>query len=96
MEKREYCNICESFLNKNIYCLDNVPVKLSCTSEYIHEFSKLSFSQCNKCNTIQLDKLIPLETLYSDSHNYISCGKVWENYFTLFINTFRIKFININ
>ena len=89
MEKREYCNICESFLNKNIYCLENVPVKLSCTSEYIHEFSKLSFSQCNKCNTIQLDKLIPLETLYSDSHNYISCGKVWENYFTLFINKIK-------
>jgi len=36
-----------------------------------------------------LDKLIPLDILYSDSHNYTSCGKVWENYFKLFINKIK-------
>ena len=88
--EREYCGICKCSLN-NIYCLNNVPTKLSCTSNYIQDFNKLSFSQCKNCNTIQLDKLIPLDILYSDSHNYNSCGKVWENYFKLFTN--KIKYI---
>ena len=86
--ERENCSICNFLLN-NIYNLDNVPTKLSCTSNYIQDFNKLSFSQCNNCNTIQLDKLIPLDILYSDSHNYTSCGKVWENYFKLFISKIK-------
>jgi SAM-dependent methyltransferase len=44
----------------------------------------MSFSQCCSCNTIQLDKLIPLEILYSNSHNYNSVGETWKGYFQLF------------
>jgi predicted SAM-dependent methyltransferase len=32
-----------------------------------------------------LDHLIPLNVLYSESHNYKSVGKIWENYFSTFL-----------
>ena len=83
---RTKCAICEGGLI-NIYSLQNVPVNLSCvTPDHQYHFDELSFSQCNKCNTIQLDKLIPLHVLYQSSHNVTSVGKVWENYFTQFTN----------
>jgi len=44
----------------------------------------MSFSQCIGCNTIQLDNLIQLNILYSNSHNYVSVGEVWKGYFQLF------------
>jgi len=84
--KREQCCICLSNLD-NIYKLDNIPIKLECISTYIECLETLSFSQCITCNTIQLDKLIPLNVLYSESHNYSSVGITWNNYFKLFIDT---------
>ena len=53
------------------------------TSNIYH--GKLSFSKCVTCNTIQLDEMIPLHILYSDSHNITSVGNVWKNYFKLFL-----------
>jgi predicted SAM-dependent methyltransferase len=44
----------------------------------------MSFSRCYVCNTIQLDRLIPLNLLYSSSHNTVSVGKTWDNYFRMF------------
>jgi hypothetical protein len=73
--KRNLCSICNSSL-KNIYLLENHPTKMLCTNSPVKDFSNLSFSQCLSCNTIQLDELIPLEMLYSDSHNYTSFGKI--------------------
>uniref|UniRef100_A0A6C0K3F0 C-methyltransferase domain-containing protein n=1 Tax=viral metagenome TaxID=1070528 RepID=A0A6C0K3F0_9ZZZZ len=62
-----------------------MPIKLSCTTNpNINDKSGLSFAQCSYCYTIQLDEMIPLSILYSESHNYTSVGKVWENYFNLF------------
>jgi SAM-dependent methyltransferase len=55
----------------------------------MYENLPLSFSQCINCNTIQLDELIPLNELYSESHNYTSQGKTWENYFDLFIKKIK-------
>lgn len=81
---RNKCSICNYNL-KNIYSLNNVPITLSCvenTDNFI--YSNMSFSQCCSCNTIQLDKLIPLEILYSNSHNYNSVGETWKGYFQLF------------
>uniref|UniRef100_A0A6C0DQX4 C-methyltransferase domain-containing protein n=1 Tax=viral metagenome TaxID=1070528 RepID=A0A6C0DQX4_9ZZZZ len=85
MTIRTKCEICNGILN-NIYKLENVPVNLSCI-EFENDcfFDTLSFSQCLTCNTIQLDKLIPLNILYETSHNYSSVGKIWENYFILLI-----------
>lgn len=83
MIKRTKCCICNNKL-KNIYCLQNMPIKLFCSKEPNITMSNLSFSQCLECKTIQLDNLIPPNELYSESHNYTSVGKVWNNYFNLF------------
>ena len=77
---RLICAICNSRLN-HFYELNNHPIKFSTTSCPIYESSPLSFSQCSVCNTIQLDKLVPLHILYSDNHNYTSVGKTWKDYF---------------
>uniref|UniRef100_A0A6C0DKE2 C-methyltransferase domain-containing protein n=1 Tax=viral metagenome TaxID=1070528 RepID=A0A6C0DKE2_9ZZZZ len=82
---RNFCVICSGKLN-NIFILDNVPIKLCCTDIPTYKKYPLSFSQCDDCFTIQLDNLIPLNELYSDSHNYNSIGNTWENYFNLFIS----------
>lgn len=92
---RETCIICYSQLNE-IFLLDNFPIKLSCTDNPVINYSKLSFSQCVNCKTIQLDKLIELSILYSDSHNYTSIGKIWENYFKLFIDKLKPIIIDKN
>lgn len=83
MLHRDECVICNSNL-KHIYMVNDVPIQLSCTNTPVYDKAQLSFSQCEKCNTIQLDKLIPLDVLYSNSHNYVSVGETWNNYFKLF------------
>jgi 2-polyprenyl-3-methyl-5-hydroxy-6-metoxy-1,4-benzoquinol methylase len=50
-----------------------------------YDFANLNFSQCEKCNTIQLANLIPLNILYNKSHNLTSFGKLWEGYFNVLI-----------
>jgi len=73
-----------------------MPIKLCCLN--IPELTKenMSFSICELCNTIQLDKLIPLDVLYSSSHNTESVGKVWKEYFQLFYKTIEDLIINKN
>lgn len=85
MIKRDICIICSSSLN-NIYILENVPIKLACIKNPEKNMHHLSFVQCNSCKTIQLDELIPLEILYSESHNYTSVGKLWYHYFEMISN----------
>jgi SAM-dependent methyltransferase len=84
--ERENCSICNCKfkLEDEIFCLNKVPIKLSCTENIIKKYSDLVFLQCKNCNTIQLKKLIPLDILYSESHNLTSEGKTWEKYFYLF------------
>jgi 2-polyprenyl-3-methyl-5-hydroxy-6-metoxy-1,4-benzoquinol methylase len=64
-----------------------MPIQLSCVNDpaVVQEKSTSSYSQCQNCNTIQLDELIDLSVLYSNSHNLNSLGNIWENYFSLFI-----------
>jgi predicted SAM-dependent methyltransferase len=93
--ERITCAICNSKL-ENIKILENVPINLTCYSKPIYESSELSVSKCITCNTIQLDKLIPLNILYGGSHNYTSYGKVWEKYFDLFVSYIKSIVINKN
>jgi predicted SAM-dependent methyltransferase len=80
---------------KNVYKIYNIPTNLSCL-ENVEEYhyDTLSFAICMDCNTIQLDKLIPLNILYKNSHNNTSIGKVWENYFHFFVDNIKNKIIN--
>ena len=82
---RILCSICDSSLT-HLYELNNYPIKFSTSDIPLCDTSILSFSQCSTCNTIQLDKLIPLNILYSDNHNYISVGKTWTEYFNTICN----------
>jgi predicted SAM-dependent methyltransferase len=70
-----------------------MPIQLACIDRPRGESNTLSFSQCEECNTIQLDDLVNLATLYSNSHNYTSVGNVWEKYFSLFIENIE-KLVN--
>lgn len=83
MERRSCC-ICECKIN-NFFSME-MPTKLFCTKYPISDKSLLSFAQCEVCNTIQLDRLIPLNILYSNSHNYNSVGHVWKTYFDRFVS----------
>jgi len=93
---RNNCAICSSNLVINFYEINNIPINLYCSDEYINKTDTLSFINCENCNTIQLNKLIPLDILYSNSHNYSSVGKIWNNYFELFINKIKNIIINKN
>jgi hypothetical protein len=73
-----------------------MPIQLSCLDTPDLSKEKLSFSICENCNTIQLDKLIKLHILYSISHNTVSFGKVWEGYFQLFCKTIQNMIIDRN
>lgn len=86
---RDKCSICANKL-KNIYIENKIPLKLICVEKIEKKTEDLSISQCINCNTIQIDKLIPLDILYSDSHNLISVGKIWKDYFNLLIKELSI------
>ena len=82
---RSKCAICNGKIT-HIYDIPNIPVNLSCIDSTDNmQYDNLSFSQCCDCNTIQLDTLISPYILYQSSHNDVSVGKTWENYFHLFI-----------
>ena len=85
MISRRECAICFGKL-ASLYIVDKMPIKLLCGSDCGGDCSPMSFSICQCCNTIQLDQLIPLDVLYSSSHNTISVGKTWEKYFEVFCN----------
>ena len=80
---RTVCVICDNMLN-HFYSLDHFPKKMICTNNLFFEYDSLSFSICSQCNTIQLDKLIPLNELYDGGHNFTSVGKTWENFLCFF------------
>ena len=90
--KRLSCSICNSKL-QHIYSLNEFPIKLCCLDEPTYDKHELSFSQCEICKTIQLDKLIPLDILYSDSHNTTSVGNIWKKYFEKIIQNQKRKHI---
>lgn len=96
---RTKCAICNNDI-KNIYSLNNVPIKLACILQNKQsenpKTAELSYSQCINCHTIQLDKLIPLDQLYSESHNYVSVGNTWENYFKTFVEILQPHIIDKN
>lgn len=80
---RTKCAICTNKIS-HIYKLPSIPLASSVTELPIHNFDDLSYSICNTCNTIQLDKLIPLNILYGKSHNFSSVGEIWKNHFLIF------------
>lgn len=85
---RTSCVICNAVL-EDLLTLPHFPIKLTCDIEPKFGNADLSYAKCKRCNCIQLDKLIPLPILYSDSHNYTSVGNVWNNFFSHFTNIIK-------
>lgn len=83
METRTHCAICESPL-QNVCYYENMPQKLACVDEPQYNTFPFSVSKCIRCHTHQLDKLVPLNILYSETHNRTSVGKTWETFFDIF------------
>jgi predicted SAM-dependent methyltransferase len=94
---RDTCALCNGIL-KHIYEIKNVPISFSIIHNIDDECvnSDLSYYYCESCNSIQLNKLIPLDILYKNAHNYNIVGKVWENYFKLFISLLNDNINNKN
>jgi len=95
MIQRTKCAICEfdTSYNNTIFSLNNVPNKITCSDNIMKTYSEMTFIQCKNCNTIQLQNLIPLDILYSDSHNFTSVGNLWKGYFKLFTEKIK-KIVN--
>ena len=87
---RENCCIYNGNIT-HINTIKNFPNKLIMKEDINFEYNDLKFYKCNKCNTFQLKELIPLKSLYSDSHNNEVIGKTWINHFKNFT-----EFINSN
>ena len=86
MIPRTECAICDGNMN-HIYDIPDVPLRPIGVDEFPKKYP-LSFGQCETCNTIQLDQLVPLEILYQDSHNYVSIGPTWNEYFDTMIDKY--------
>lgn len=85
--ERINCSICNETPLVSLYVFPNMPIQLSCVDTPVTtQKQHLKFSQCPRCNTIQLSQLVPLDILYANSHNTISVGNTWKKYFELFTN----------
>ena len=85
MPIRSKCCLCNGNL-KNIKVLPEYPISFTMTKEDNYQFEDMIFTQCVKCNTIQLRNLIDLKTLYDKPHNDNSIGKIWIDHFKEFTN----------
>lgn len=92
---RTNCKICNDNLS-HLFSLSNFPIKLTCDIEPKFGEMELSYGTCDNCNYIQLDKLVPLEILYSLSHNYTSVGNTWKKFFDYFVNLITSHIFNKN
>lgn len=93
---RTECAICNNIIEK-IFDLEHVPITLSCSASLEnYNYAKLSFSKCKICNTIQLNKLIPLNILYEKSHNFTSVGKIWSEYFKCLVDKLQTNITDKN
>jgi 2-polyprenyl-3-methyl-5-hydroxy-6-metoxy-1,4-benzoquinol methylase len=79
----------------HIFSILKFPVYMGITNQDPCEdiFEEMSFSISKLSGCVQLDKLIPLDILYSENHNSV-VGQLWRDHhfsFAKFINTFNPK-----
>jgi len=95
MIKRYKCIKCDYNL-KHFYNRENFPIKFCVCDKFSNVRKNLSFSICEKCNIIQLDKLIKLDELYDSGHNYGIIGNTWKRFFSFLNNIIDKDIINSN
>ncbi len=86
---RSNCIVCGGALI-GVETYKNFPIYMGTTKKIRDNdlFLDMVFTKCQKCNTVQIRDLVPLEILYSKGHNRI-VGKVWKQHhlqFSEFIN----------
>ena len=92
IERKKCCITGEQDL-KFLYEFHRVPVFMGCSESPSTDdlFERMSWSISESSGAIQLDTLIPLETLYLESHGSGDIGSLWNNHhcqFAEFINNF--------
>jgi predicted SAM-dependent methyltransferase len=83
---RDNCVVCKSNDLKRILSIESMPVYMGVVEEnnnYI--FEDMTFSKCNNCNEIQLDRLMDLDVVYSHNHNTEIVGNLWKKHYDEFI-----------
>jgi predicted SAM-dependent methyltransferase len=78
--------MCQSNDLKRVLSIESMPVYMGVVQEnsnYI--FEDMTFSKCNKCHEIQLDRLMDLEVVYSHNHNTEIVGNLWKKHYNEFL-----------
>ena len=98
MTNRVNCTICGHNELDDVFQIKDFPVFMGATTKtpdkYV--FNDLNYCKCNKCNNLQIKKLIPLDVLYQDNHNVDVVGKTWEehnNEFAKFISKHKPRIV---
>jgi predicted SAM-dependent methyltransferase len=95
MIERNDCINC-NFKLKHFFVQEKFPIKFCVVNEFTNIKKTLSFSICEKCNIIQLDKLVKLDELYDIGHNYDIIGNTWKKFFNFFNDIINKYIINAN
>ena len=61
---------------------------------YNEIFCDMTFTECGKCNTVQIKELINPELVYIDNHNISIVGDLWKNHYVEFIEFLKPKIKN--
>jgi 2-polyprenyl-3-methyl-5-hydroxy-6-metoxy-1,4-benzoquinol methylase len=84
---RNECVFCGCTKLNEIVTLDKFPVFMGTVTEseankYIYE--DLRYVECDECNNLQIESLVPLEILYASNHNVEVVGSLWSNHYNKF------------
>ena len=82
---RNSCFMCNNTKFSYVKNFESFPVYMGTTTYPAAEDKRadMSFVECVRCGTVQLDKLIPLDILYKDSHAGV-VGKTWAQHHSAF------------
>ena len=79
--KRPNCVICSNAIFSPTITLKNMPIYMGVATNEIYNdlFFDQRWAECSTCGCLQLNQLVPLDLLYSHSHNSV-IGNIWKNH----------------
>jgi 2-polyprenyl-3-methyl-5-hydroxy-6-metoxy-1,4-benzoquinol methylase len=79
--ERPSCVICSNAIFSPIITLKNMPIYMGVATNEIYDdlFFDQRWVECLSCGCLQLNRLVPLNLLYSHSHNSV-IGNIWKNH----------------
>ena len=85
------CSICNSNHLDDLFIIKKSPVFMGVNKGYNEIFCDMTFTECGKCNTVQIKELINPELVYIDNHNISIVGDLWKNHYVEFIEFLKPK-----